>query len=164
MHRIQRIRPVVAPSLAILATLALLALLALSLAVQPPHVAGADRAERVLGWARASLFTAGALAFLVGLIVSARAGSSSAEERTPVVHLPAQHPLPVAFTLVALGGSPEDTRAIADAPDGAAAIRILWEWSEAYPAEHVVIFNAEGEPIAFRRPARVSWLARRGAA
>ena len=164
MERIVRLRPAVAPSLAILAALGLAGLLTLSLAIQPPHDAGADPLQRTLGWARAALFTAGALAFLIGLVVSMRGGGSPQEpgllSRTPATPQARR----AAFTVVAFGRTPEDTRAIADAQDGAEALRLLRAWSEEYPDETIVVFDADAEPIVFKRSVRGAHLARRGAA
>ncbi len=164
MQRIQRIRPAVLPSMAIAGTISVLGLLALSLLVQPPHDAGADSLQRMLGWARASLFSAGALVFLLGLIVALRSGGAPDVAPPGPRRFSATRPLPVAFTLVALGRTPDDTRAIVDAASAAEAIRILWEWSEEYPDEHVVIYDRDGEPIAFKRPLWSARAAGRGAA
>ncbi len=164
MQRIPRIRPAVMPSVAILLTVGLLGLLALSLTVQPPHDAGADSLQQMLGWARASLFTAGALAFLIGLVIALRSSRSpdaaTRDTRPPTT----SRPLPAPFTLVALGRTPDDARAITDTADAAEAIRILWQWSEEYPDEHVVIFDRQGEPVAFKRPLWSARSVRRGAA
>jgi hypothetical protein len=73
-------------------------------------------------------------------------------------------PPPTAFTLVALGRTPDDTRAIADAATASEAIRLLWDWAEAHPDEHIVIFNPDAEPVAFKRPAYGDQDWRRGAA
>ena len=164
MQRIQRIRPALMPSMAIAATISVLGLLALSLLVQPPYDAGADTLQRMLGWARAALFSAGALAFLVGLIASLRCGDSAGVAPTGPRQSAGARPLPAAFTLVALGRTPDDTRAIMDAPDAVEAIRILWQWSDEHPEEHVVIYDRDGEPVAFKRPLWSARAAGRGAA
>ena len=164
MQRIQRIRPALMPSMAIAATISVLGLLALSLLVQPPYDAGADGLQRMLGWVRAALFSAGALAFLVGLIVSLRSGDSPEVAPTGPRQSAGARPLAAAFTLVALGRTPDDTRAIMDVPNAVEAIRILWQWSDEHPEEHVVIYDRDGEPVAFRRPPWTAQAARRGAA
>jgi hypothetical protein len=163
MERLSRLRPVLGPSLVVVLTAGMLGLVLVSLAVQPPYDAGADSTQRMLGWARAGLFTAGALAFAGGLALALRGGSPPApvalrrEPRPP-------KPLPAAFTLVALGRTSEDTRAIADTATAVDAIRLLWQWADTHPDEHIVVFNPDAEPIAFKRPLRARGLLRRGAA
>ena len=164
MQRIQRLRPALMPSMAIAVTISVLGLLALSLLVQPPYDAGAGTLQRMLGWARAALFSAGALAFLVGLIVSLRSGDPPDVAPSGPRQFTGARPLPTAFTLVALGRTPDDTRAIMDAPDAVEAIRILWQWSDEHPEEHVVIYDRDGEPVAFKRPLWSARAAGRGAA
>jgi hypothetical protein len=155
MIRITRLRPAIAPTaVALVVGVGMAGLIAASFVVQRPYEVGADGAQQVLGWARAGLFTAGAVAFATGLAMALR---GVRDELPPSVWTaPATPPrvLPASFTLVALGRSPEDTRAIADADTAAEAIRILREWSEDYPSERIVIFNADAEPIAVKRPQR----------
>ena len=164
MERIVRLRPVLGPSLVVVVTAVLLALVLASLAMQPPYDAGADSTQRMLGWLRAGLFTAGALAFTVGLALAFRGGGGTPVAHQP--HPPAAPPRPLAaeYTLVALGQSPEDTRAIADAATATEAVRLLREWAADCPGEHIVVFDSDAEPIAFVRPARPARRARRGAA
>jgi hypothetical protein len=150
-----RARPSGTSSALLAGGVGLFGLLALSLALQPPYDAGADGLQKLLEWARAGLLTAGAATFLIALAVSLRSDEFPLPRRSPFV-LPPQRPRgTAAFTLVALGGTPDDTRAIADADDAAEAVRLLWEWSDKHPDEHVLVFNAEAEPVAFKRPA---WL------
>jgi hypothetical protein len=145
-------RPSGASSTLLGVTAGFLGLLALSLTFQPPYHPEADSVERLMGWLRAGLLTAGAAAFLLGLIFAMRNGDSPIPYRRSVVPMPPRPRRSAAFTLVALGGTPDDTRAIADAADAAEAVRVLWEWSDLHPDEHVVVFNAEAEAVAFKRP------------
>ena len=163
MQRIPRRRPALGPSAVIVLTAAVLGLVLFSLAVQPPYDPGADATQRALGWVRAGLFTVGAFAFVAGLIIALRGGGRSAPVALRREPAPPK-PLPAAFTLVALGRTPDDTRAIADAPTALEAIRRLWDWAEAHPDEHIVIYNPDAEPVAFKRPAHVRRGLRRGAA
>lgn len=156
MQRIVRLRPAIAPSLALAAIFGVLGLIVLSFVFQPPYEAGADSTQRLLGWARAGLFTSGAIAFVVGLALAVRASP----ERRPAAIAPRAMPqpprsLPAVFTLVALGRTADDTRAIADAATPAEAVRLLREWSDTYPGEHIVIFDSDAEPVAFKRPTRI---------
>lgn len=163
MERPFRVQPSGASSALLVGGIGLFGLLAFSLTLQPPYDAGADALQRALGWARAGLLTAGAATFLIGLAVSLRSDDFPLPRRSPFI-LPPRRRSPAAFTLVALGGTPDDARAIADANDAAEAIRLLWEWSEMHPDEHVVVFNADAEPVAFKRPAWVPSPMQRGAA
>jgi hypothetical protein len=150
MQRMSKLRPAFGPSAVIVITAAVLGLVLFSLSVQPPYDDGADATQRMLGWVRAGLFTLGALAFVAGLVIALRgtgqpAAAIQQEPRAP-------KPLPAAFTLVALGRTPDDARAITDVASAGEAVQLLWAWTETYPDEHVVIFNEHAEPVAFRRP------------
>ncbi|MGH2600767.1 MAG: hypothetical protein ACRDJ9_15450, partial [Dehalococcoidia bacterium] len=149
MERPLRHRPLIGSSILIAGIVGLFGLLAFSLLIQPPSDAGADSLQQMLGWARAGLFTAGAIAFLVGLAISLRGPGAPPERRSSLPVEPEPRRQPAAFTLVALGATPADTRAIADATSADEAIRLLWEWSEEHPEERVVLFNADAEPVAF---------------
>ena len=165
MHRAGRPRAA-APSFAIAAAIALLLLIILSVALQPPRGDG-DTLQQALGWARAAFFSAAACAFVLGLAVFLR----SSNDPVRPVHPPARSPYLRSrpeprgtFTLVALGGTPDDTRAIADVADARAAVALLRQWAREHPDEHIVIFDPDGEPVAFHRPAAVGRARRRGAA
>ncbi len=161
MERISRLRPVLGPSAVIVLMAGILGLVLISLMIQPPYGAQADSTQRMLGWVRAGLFTVGALAFITGLVIALR-GNGRPEAVAIHREPPPPKPLPAAFTIVALGRTPDDTRAIADATTALEAIRLLWDWAEAHPDEHIVIFKADAEPVAFKRPAYSG--IRRGAA
>ena len=161
MERIWRLRPVLGPSAVVVLTAAVLGLVLFSLMAQPPYEPGADATQRMLGWLRAGLFTAGALAFIAGLVIALRGNDRPAPVAIRFDPAPAK-PLAAVFTVVALGRTPDDTRAIADAATAEEAIRLLWDWAAAHPDEHIVIFNADAEPVAFKRP--VDSIFRRGAA
>ncbi len=164
MERPFRSRPSGASSALLAGGIGLFGLLAYSLTLQAPYDAGADTLQRTIGWARAGLLTAGAATFLVGLAVSLR-GDDSPLPRWTSFGMPAERSRgEAAFTVVALGGTPDDTRAIADAEDAEEAIALLWQWSDMYPDEHVVVFDADAEPVAFKRPASPRSSIRRGAA
>jgi hypothetical protein len=163
MERISRLRPALGPTAAIVLTAGILGLILFSLMAQPPYDPEADAAERTLGWVRAGLFTAGALAFVAGLVIALRGGSRPETAAIGREASPAKLP-PTAFTLVALGRTPDDTRAIADAATASEAIRLLWDWAEAHPDEHIVIFSPDAEPVAFKRPAYGDQDLHRGAA
>ena len=77
------------PVLAVVSAAALLLLVALSIAVQPPATAGMDGVARILAWARAVLFSAGAVAFLIGIVAFARMPAGGTEEAEPEDVLPA---------------------------------------------------------------------------
>ena len=69
----------VVPLLAVAGAAALLFLVALSIVLQPPSPSGTDTVARVLAWARAVLFSAGAVAFLVGIVAFARLDTGQGE-------------------------------------------------------------------------------------
>ena len=164
MERPFRVRPSRGSSALLAGGIGVFALLAYSLTLQAPYEAGADALQQTLGWARAGLLTAGAAAFLVGLAVSFRGDVTPLHRWTPFGGFAARVPSDAAFTVVALGDTPDDARAIADAGDAEEAIAILWRWSDMHPDEHVVVFDAEAEPMAFKRPAVPPAEIRRGAA
>jgi hypothetical protein len=62
------------PVLAVLVAAGFLLLVALSVAIQPPDARPNQSIGGVLAWARAILFSAGALAFLAGLVALTRDG------------------------------------------------------------------------------------------
>jgi hypothetical protein len=133
----------------IVAAAALAGLLVIALVLQPPATDGGGSIERLLGWARAGMLTAGAIALLAAL----GAGLSGDHTATsPPSATLIRSTAYGAFTLVALGRTPDDTRAIADAPDAPSAVALLWRWSAEHPDEQVVIFAPDGGPVAFRRP------------
>jgi hypothetical protein len=141
------------PLVAIGVALGLLLLVALSIVLQPPRPEGSDGVHRTLAWARAILFSGGALAFLVALLAVLRG--------VPLTWTPRVSRAPAAsvrrrrdgFTLVASGGALDDARAIADAGDAGDAVQLLDQGRAAHPEEQIVIFAADGEPLAYRRPA-----------
>lgn len=169
----------VVPILAVASAAALLFLVALSIALQPPASTDVGSVSRAVEWARALLFSAGAAAFLVGMVAFARAGSGAGAapagalvgtddvsgfatgERPPS---PARHdepPLqprrtedqPVRFTLIALGAGEDDPRAIVDFTDAVALIAAVRDWERQYPDEEVRIFGPDGTQLARRVPA-----------
>jgi hypothetical protein len=164
MERPFRTRPSGASSALLAGGIGVFGLLAYSLTLQAPYDAGADALQRTLGWARAGLLTAGAATFLVGLAVSLRNEEAPLPRWASFGAPGTRSRADAAFTVVALGGTPDDTRAIADAKDAAEAVALLWQWSEMYPDEHVVLFGADAEPVAFKRPASPQTEFRRGAA
>jgi hypothetical protein len=97
------------------------------------------------------LFTVGALAFVAGLVIALR---GSGQPAAPPLRQESRPPNPssATFTLVALGRTPDDARAISDAGSAREAVRLMWAWAESYPDEYVVVFNTHAEPIAFKRP------------
>jgi hypothetical protein len=169
------------PVLAVLVAAGFLLLVALSVAIQPPDARPNQSIGGVLAWARAILFSAGALAFLAGLVALARAepGEPVAEVEdepdapappTPVSTLPRSvrvpHTVPIRFTLVALTRDGRQMRAIADYPDARDLMAALVTWREEYPDEQVRVFGPTGEEIARRQaaPKPVVSFARRGRA
>jgi hypothetical protein len=164
MQRTQALpRPMVSPAVAV-ATALFLVLVAGSVVVQPPRAGGSDPLLAGLAWVQAVFFSAGLLTFVVALLSIARGGfggrlhgdSGRAGGRPAATG--------TGFTLIAIGGTPDDMRAITDAGDAAAAVAIMAEWSSAHPGEHIVVFGADGEPVAFRRPSAFAGVAVRGAA
>ena len=152
MQRVSRPRVSLVSSAVAVAGVTLAGLLALSMAVQPPREAGADTLEQLLGWLRAGMLTLGAIAFLAAIGVSFC--SPPTAEPADVIATPrTRRQSPAAFTLVALDGTPDDTRAITDASTAEEAVDLLWQWADEHPTEHVVVYDLKGEPIAFKRPA-----------
>lgn len=148
MDRVLRLPQSLASSAVVFAAAALAGLLLAALVVQPPAAVHGGSLDRLLGWARVGMLTAGAVTLLVALGAGLRG-----ERPTPPVQ-PARvlrSAMPGAFTLVALGRTPDDTRAIADAADAPSAIDLLWRWSDEHPDEQVVIFTPDGEPVALKR-------------
>jgi hypothetical protein len=124
---------------------------ALSIVIEPPQPEGTGELLQALAWMRAALFSAGVLAFVVALIQFVRGSGAPAMDSIPAkiaAEKPRRRP---AFTVLALGHSAEDVRAIADARDARQAMATLASWSEMHPSESVVIFAPDGEPLAFRR-------------
>lgn len=150
--------------LALMLAAATLLVVALSIALQPPETEAAPGIERALAWVRAAFFTTGALAFVLGLLFFMRTGTSS-EAAAGAISMPAAKggPWP-AYTIVALGAAPDDTRAIADAPDADEAVDVIRRWSRTHPGEQLIIYAPDGEPIAFRRAATPAQPESRGAA
>ena len=153
MQRTGRVCGAPRPSLAATAAIPLF-LIVFSMIVQPPRVEEADALQRALGWLRTGLFTGGAVAFIAALFALLRgegrlAVSTGAGERS----VGSRRPAAGSFTLVALGGTPDDTRVITDTADAEGAVRVLRQWATTHPEELVLIFAPDGEPIAFRRPA-----------
>ncbi len=169
------------PFLAVVTAASLLLLVALSIALQPPATAGMDAVARTLAWARAALFSAGAAAFLVGMVSFARAGSFGAGEgerggvAAPDRPSPRQdempesraealgatprqtNPTPTAengprFTLIALGATTGEVRAIADFDDATHMLQALRDWREQHPDEEFRIYTGAGVQVARRRP------------
>lgn len=161
--------PVVAVALAA----AFLFLVALSIALQPPATAEMTALARVLAWARALLFSAGAGAFLLGLMAFARVGVSSdddaaeadvtglamtpaprgaavLDEEDSMAAAPAvaEEPGVVRFTLVALGDGDDDPRAILDFRSRADLLAAMRDWPRRYPAEVLVAFGPDGAELA----------------
>ena len=148
------------PSLALVVALVLLALIALSIVVQPPRPDGVDGLRRALAWARATLFTVGAAAFLLALVAFLGSERSSQEDRQVPAGLSVRPMHPGRFTVVALGTNPHDPRAIADADNAARAVAVLKRWTVDHPEEHVVIYAPSGTPLAFRAPSSTSAVGR----
>jgi hypothetical protein len=164
MERPFRTRPSGASSALLAGGIGVFALLAYSLTLQAPYDAGADTLQRTLGWARAGLLTAGAATFLIGLAVSLRPDDASHSRWSIFGGSGARTTSVAPFTVVALGDTPDDARAIADARDADEAIALLWQWSNMYPDEHVVVFDADAELMAFKRPVFPPTEMRQGAA
>ncbi len=169
------------PVLAVLAAAGFLLLVALSVAIQPPNTHGNQSLGGVLAWARAIFFSAGALAFLAGLVALARAEPGEpvfeAEEEpgppeppspAPVATLPrsarGHRPPPIRFTLVSLSRDGHQMRAIVDYPDARDLLAALSSWREEHPDEQVRVFGPTGEEIARRQaePKPAMSLPRRG--
>jgi hypothetical protein len=150
MDRVLRLPRSLASSAVIVAAAALAGLFVIALLLQPPAAESSSSLERLLGWARAGMLTAGAIALLAALGAGLR-GDRAAMPAQPasLVRSTARG----AFTLIALGRTPDDTRAIADAEDAPSAVALLWRWSDEHPDEQVVVFAPDGEPVAFRRSA-----------
>jgi hypothetical protein len=152
VQRSGRIQAAATPSLIVAAVVAVIGLVVLSIALQPPGGGRIETLEQALAWARAAVFSIGAVTFLVALIALTR-GGASAPMTAPFTPYVTERRQPAGgFTLVALGSAPDDTRAITDAPDAGAAVRIMREWTASHPDEHVLVFAPDGEAIAFRRP------------
>lgn len=165
------------PIVAVASAAALLFLVAVSIALQPPATAGMGEVGRAMAWAQAIFFSAGAAAFLIGIIAFARAGRT--DEDAPQIAsadaglrpwtpapLPARgsapHDLPArprasaptpaggatTFTLIAVGPEAEDARAIADFADAAALLATLRAWHRRFPEEEVRIFGPGGVQLA----------------
>jgi hypothetical protein len=167
-----RARPRVAfiyPILAVLAATAFLLLVALSIALQPPRTDAARPIDGALAWLRAVFFSAGALAFLVGIATFARTGRPGAIDDSesidsddvtgfavseePVEPQPEPEPRAV-FTLIALTRDAADMRAIADFADARALLTAVTEWRREHPEEQLRIFDAQGEELARHAAAR----------
>ncbi len=43
--------------------------------------------------------------------------------------------------------------------EAASAVRLMRDWSRAYPQQHLVIRDANGAAVAYRRPAPASFMA-----
>lgn len=150
MDRVLRFPQSLLSSAVIVAAIALAGLLLIALLIQPPAAASGGSLERMLGWARAGMLTAGAIALLAALGAGLRGErAATAGQQVPVIRSAA----PSAFTLVALGRTPDDARAITDADDALSAVTLLWRWSDEHPDEQVVVFAPDGEPLAFKRAA-----------
>jgi hypothetical protein len=156
------------PALAVAAAAALLLLVALSIALQPPNTADADAVARALAWARALLFAAGTFAFLLGTVAFARTGTARDEqpdeaeddvEGMVVVPPPTsvverrEEERPMRFTLIALGSSDDDARAIVDFGDAAALLTAMRAWRWQFPDEELLVFGPDGAQIARRSAA-----------
>lgn len=164
MQRGGRLQAAATPSLIAACASAIALLIALSMAVQPPGSGRVDTVEQALAWARAALFTAGAVTFVVALLALVRGGPALPERTPERRRAVTRRRTGTGYTLVALGSTPDDTRAITDAVDAGEAVSILGAWSAAHPDEHVIIFAADGEPVAFRRPAAAGGSRRQSAA
>lgn len=144
------------PPLALVVALLLLILVALSIVLQPPRPDGADDLHRALAWARATLFTVGAAAFLLALAAFLSSGRAAPVAAEVVPGPPGRLTPPGRYTVVALGSNPHDPRAIADADNASRAVTVLKQWAATHPGEHIVIYAPNGAPLAFRAPGRVS--------
>ncbi len=164
MQRSGRIQAAATPSLVVAAMVAFIGLVVLSIALQPPGGGRIETLEQALAWARAAVFSIGAVTFLVALIALTRGGTPAQATTWSAPRMAARRPAPGEFTLVALGSAPDDTRAITDAADAGDAIRILRRWTAAHPDEHVLVFSPGGEAIAFRRPGEPARTGARSAA
>src|SRR5688572_10674607 len=108
MQRTVRIQALTMPSVAIGVALLLLALVAISILLQPPRAEGTDELQRTLAWARATLFSAGAVAFIVALAAFMRGGPAAILVGGAVMEAATTPDARASFTLVALGGAPDD--------------------------------------------------------
>src|SRR5262249_23004609 len=143
--------PATFPSIGVALAAGLLLAVALSIVIEPPRPEGTGELLHALAWMRAALFSAGALAFVVALIQFVRAPrAQTIESTTAAIRAERPHRRP-AFTVLAVGDSAEDVRAIADARDARRAVATLASWSYTHPHESVIIFAPSGEPLAFRR-------------
>lgn len=162
-----RARPRVAfiyPILAVLAAAAFLLLVALSIALQPPRVDTARPIDGALAWLRAVFFSAGALAFLVGIASFARTsrpGAADESESDDVAGFVGaetpEAPEPViraAFTLIAVTRDAADMCAIADFADARTLLTAVTEWRREHPEQQLRIFDVNGEELARHAAAR----------
>lgn len=154
------------PSVAVTIATLLLMVVALSIMLPVASSPSQDGLRRAAGLMRGALFIGGVALYALGAVSFLRhgevgvAGAGAGEA-------PAAPHRPPGYTVVALGGAPDDTRAIADAADAAAAVLLMHGWRVTHPDERIIIFAPDGEPLAFRRPARPAWTSRapgRGAA
>lgn len=150
---------IVAPLGVIAFPVLLASAVALSLAVQPPSVANSSQTETLLAWLRAGCLSAGVIVLIVGLVsVLRRDTKPSSAHVWSDVDGPekASAPPRTAYTLVALGDSPDDARAIHDTVSAAVAVGTMRTWIDEHPDERVVVFSPDGEPMAFYRPRRAA--------
>jgi hypothetical protein len=133
--------------------------LAFALLLQPPRPERVEHVQQVLAWARAGLFSAGVLAFVLAALLMLRPALPERAvppeaETAEAADQPGAEPLTprrLHFTVVALGRRADDTRAISDAHSAAEAIAIMSRWSDAHPDERIAIFRPDGKLLAFRR-------------
>ena len=152
MQRSGRIHAIATPSLAVAAVTAFIGLVVLSIALQPPGGGRIETLEQALAWARAAVFSIGAVTFLVALIALARGATPTQRSVQSALPTTVRRLSAGGFTLVALGSAPDDTRAITDAANAGDAVRIIRAWTSLHPDEHVLVFAPDGEAIAFHRP------------
>lgn len=136
-------------------------LVTLSFIVQPPSASEGDTLLGSLAWGRSLVFSIGIVGFVVGLAWFTNADDAPAQPQTPIMPKPRTLGADDVYMVVAFGTSVEDSRAIDEASDAAAAIGLVQTWQSMRPAERIVVYGPDGRILAYRRPARPTARTRR---